>query len=91
MTNRAVADIQTVAISDWMLITMINKTCTEHEPGDIFDQAKKNRHQNGNIWEVLIAFEKKFQGDSFLDQISLDKEKLTIIMKKGEHPDKQFE
>ena len=51
---------------------MINKTCTEHEPGDIFDVKKKNGYLNGKILEVLTAFEKKYRGDSFLDQISLD-------------------
>ena len=89
--NRAVADIQIAVASNWTLVVLIDKTCVEHKPGDIFDVKKKSGYPNGKIWEVLTALERKFYGDSFLDQISLDREKLTIVMKKGEHPDKQFE
>ena len=38
-----------------------------------------------------MAFEKKFQGDIFLDQISVDKDKLTSVIKQGKHPDKMFD
>ena len=71
-------------------MTLIDKICTKHKPEDIFDVKKKNGYPNGKIWKVLTAFEKRFRGDSFLDQISLNREKLTIVMKKGEHLDKKF-
>ena len=41
--NRAVADVQIAVASNWTLITMINKTCTEDEPRNIFDVKNKEK------------------------------------------------
>lgn len=90
MNNSSVQLVQTIVASNWTLVVMVDKTCTAHEPRDTFNVVEKNECSNGKIWEVLTTFEEKSQGDSILDQISLDKDKLTIVMKKKEYLDKQF-
>ena len=69
---------------------MIDKTKTTTDAGDPNHKNKKSCYPQGQIWLVLASLIKKFRGDGFLDQIALDKDKLTIIIRKGEHPDKQF-
>ena len=69
---------------------MCNTTKTATVAGDPYDCKKTCVYPNGRIWLVLAAFVQKYRGDGFLDQIVLDKNKLTISFRKGEHPDKQI-
>ena len=87
--ERAMADVRSAFTDNWMLLVLINKTKTTTDPGDPHDRNKKSYYLQGQIWLVLASLIKKYRGDSFLDQIALDKDKLTIIIRKGEHPDKQ--
>ena len=67
------------------------KTCTHCDAGDPHDLHLVNKFPNGRIQDVLVAFHKKYRRNSLLDKIQLDKDiMLTIEMKPGVHPDKQF-
>ena len=54
------------------------------------DCNKKSQYPYGMILLILEAFIKKFRGDNSLNQITLNKDKLTIIIGRREHLDKQF-
>ena len=51
---------------------------------------KTSYYPNGRIQLIVVAFIEKFSRDSFLNQITLNKDKLTIIIGRREHLDKQF-
>ena len=84
------SDIRNAFNSNQTLLVLINKTKTTTDDNDPHDDNKVSYYPNGRIWMTLAALIKKFRGDSFLDQIARDKDKLTIVIRKGEHPDKQF-
>ena len=57
---------------------------------NLHDCKKTRSYPNGRIWLILAAFVKKFRGDSSFNQIFFNKDKLTIIIGRREHLDKQF-
>ena len=84
------AYIRSAFTPNWTLLVLINKTKTTTDVNDPFDSHKVSYFLNGRIWLTLVSLIKKYRRDSFPDQIALDKEQLTIFIKRIEHLDKQF-
>lgn len=84
------ANMRTGCATDWMLVVMLNKAYTVPKHGDLCATQKTSHYAYGKIWKVLDMVQKKYRGGSFLDKIKLGKNKLTVVIKKGEHLDKKF-
>lgn len=81
--EQEMVDIRLAFVNNLTLILMCDKTNTVPGYSNPHDIWKDSNFAHNKIWEVLTTLNKKFRVDSFLDQFKLDKDKMTIIIKRG--------